>query len=188
MKLPNRGALVAIVALHCGVRSKQRKPVLVFLDLVDGHLPAGNRVTLRAIGAELPQVNVCMAIRAILPDIGENRLRMAFNTSNFFVLSTQWIRSLVVIELQHRAYWTPGGCGVTVFARNRERSVRTADIGLLSGKRGDEQKQPKNKQGPRDQMCVPKRILPSPPGRNPLRVEPRVGQVSHSRHNATTVQ
>ena len=188
MKLSNRGALVAIVALHCGVRPKQGKPVLVFLDLVDGHLPAGNRVTLRAIGAELPQVNICVAIGAILPDIGENWLRMAFNTSNFFMLSTQWIRSLVVIELQHRAYGTPGCCGVTVFARNRERSVRTADISLLSGKRGDEQKQPKNEQCPCDQMGIPKRILPSPPGRNPSRVEPRVGQVSHSRHNATTVQ
>lgn len=156
---------MAIVALHCGVRSKQRKPVLVFLDLVDGHLPAGNRVTLRAIGAELPQVNVCMAIRAILPDIGENRLRMAFNTSNFFVLPTQRIRGLVVIELQHGAYWTPGCCGVTVFARNRERSVRTANITLLRGKCRDEQKQPKNEQCPCDQMCAPKRILPSPPGR-----------------------
>jgi hypothetical protein len=131
---------VAIVALHCGVRSKQRKPVLVFFDLVDGNLPAGNRVTLRAIGAELPQVNVCMAIRAILPDICEDRLGVAFNASNFFVLPTQRIGGFVVIELQHGAYWTPGRCGVTVFARNRERSVRTADISLLSGKCRDEQK------------------------------------------------
>ena len=161
--MTNRGTLVAIVPRHCGVRPKQGKPVLVFLDLGDGHLPAGNRVTLRAIRAKFPQVNVRMTIRTILPDICEDRLRMTFNTSNFFVLSTQWIGSLVVIELQHRAYWTPGCRGVTVFARNRERSVRTADISLLSGKRGDEQKQPKNEQCPCDQMGIPKRILPSPP-------------------------
>ena len=119
MKLTNRGTLVAIVALHRGVRSQQWKPVLVFLDLVDGNLPAGNRVTLRAIGAKFPQVNVRMAIRTILPDICEDRLRMTFNTSNFFVLSTQRISGFVVVELQHGAYWTPRRCGVTVFARNR---------------------------------------------------------------------
>ena len=163
MKLPDRGALVAIVALHGGVGSQKRKPILVILDLVDGNLPAENRVTLRAIGAELSQVNVCMAIRAVLPDIGEYRLRMAFNTSNFFVLPTQRIGGFVVVELQHAAYRTPRRCGVTVFARNRQRSVRTANISLLSGKCRDEQKQPKNEQRPCDQMCVLKRILPSPP-------------------------
>ena len=117
--MTNRGTLVAIVALHRGVRSQQWKPVLVFLDLVDGNLPAGNRVTLCAIGAELPQVNVRMAIRAVLPDIGEDRLRMTFNASYFFVLSTQRISGFVVVELKHGAYWTPRRCGVTVFARNR---------------------------------------------------------------------
>jgi hypothetical protein len=43
--------------------------------------------------------------------------------------------------------------------------VRTTDIRFLSAKCRDEHKQPKNEQCPRDQMCVPRRILPSPPGR-----------------------
>ena len=91
----------------------------MFLDLIDGNLPAGNRVTLGAIGAKFPQVNVCMAIRAVLTNVGEHRLRMAFQTSNFFVLSTQRISGFVVVELQHRADRSPGRRGVTVFARNR---------------------------------------------------------------------
>lgn len=165
LKLANRGALVAILALHCGVRTEQRETILVLLDLVDGNLPAINRVALRAIGAELPQVNVRMAVRAIFSHVGEHRLRVAFQTANFLVLSTQRISGFVVIEFQHRAYGTPGRRGVTVFARNRQRPVRTADIGFLSGKCRDEQKQPRNEQCPRDQMCVPRRILPSPPGR-----------------------
>jgi hypothetical protein len=151
--------------LHRGVSTEQRETILVLLNLVDGNLPATDRVTLRAIGAEFSQVNIRMAICAILPDVSEHRLRVAFHTANFFVLSTQRISSFVVIEFQHRAYRTPGRRGVAVFTWNRERSVRTTDIGFLSGKRLDEHKQPGNEQRPRDQMCVPRRILPSPPGR-----------------------
>lgn len=165
LKLSNRRALVAIVALHRGMSTEQRKTILVLLDLVDGNLPAINRVTLRAIGAKFSQVNIRMAIGAVLPDVGEDRLRMAFQTANFLVLPTQRISGFVVIEFQHRSYRTPGRRGVTVFARNRQRSVRTADISFLCTKSRDEQKQPRNEQRPRDQMCVPRRILPSPPGR-----------------------
>jgi hypothetical protein len=98
LKLANRRALVAIVALHRGVCTEQRKPILVLLDLVDGNLPAINRVTLRAIGAEFPQVNIRVAIRAIFPNVGEHRLRVAFQTANFLVLSAQRISGFVVIE------------------------------------------------------------------------------------------
>jgi hypothetical protein len=138
----------------------------VVLDLVDGDLPTENGVTLRAIGAELPQVDVRVAIGAILPDIGENRLGMTFNTSNFFVLPTQGIRGFVVIKLQYRAYRTPSRRGVTVFAWNRQESVRTADITLLSVECRNEQKQPNNEGRSCDEMCVLKRNTPlAPEGR-----------------------
>jgi hypothetical protein len=158
----------------------------VVLDLVDGDLPAEHAVTLRAIGAELPQVDVRVAISTILPDIGENWLRMTFNTSNFFVLSTQRIRGLVVVKLQYRAYRTPSRRGVTVFAWNRQGSVRTADITLLSADCRNEQKQPNNEGSSCDEMCVLKRNTPLAP-RRPSRVESRLRPVSHSLHSATTV-
>ena len=140
LKLANRRALVAIVALHRGVRTEQRKTVLVLLDLVDRNLPPENRVALRAIGAEFPQVNIRVAVCAIFPDVGEDRLRVAFQTSNLLVLATERISGFVVIEFQHRAYRTPGRRGVTVFARNRQRSVRTTNIRFLSAECRDEQK------------------------------------------------
>jgi hypothetical protein len=98
LKLANRRTLVAIVALHRGVCTEQRKTVLMLLDLVDGNLPAENRVALRAIGAEFSQVNIRVAIRAIFSDVGEHRLRVAFQTANFLVLSAQRISGFVVIE------------------------------------------------------------------------------------------
>jgi len=140
LKHANCGALVAIVALHRGVRTEQRKTVLVLLDLVDGNLPAINRVALRAIGADFPKVNIRVAICAIFPHVGEHRLRVAFQTANFLVLSTERISGFVVIEFQHRAYRTPGRRGVTVFARNRQRSVWATDISFLSANCRDEQK------------------------------------------------
>ena len=154
---------MAVGAVQPGVSAHQRKPVVVFPYSLQNEVPALHGMALFAVGAHLAPMNICMAIRAVLPDIGEYRLRMAFNTSNFFVLPTQRIGGFVVVELQHAAYRTPRRCGVTVFARNRQRSVRTANISLLSGKCRDEQKQPKNEQRPCDQMCVLKRILPSPP-------------------------
>jgi hypothetical protein len=135
----------------------------VVLNLVDGNLPAENGVTLRAIGAELAQVDVRVTIGAILPDISENRLCMTFNTSNFFVLSTQRIRGFVVIKLQYRTYRTPSRRGVTVFAGNRQGAVRTADITLLSAECRNEQKQPNNEGRSRDEMCVLKRNTPLAP-------------------------
>ena len=50
--------LVALIALHGGVRAKQRKTALMILHLLDGNVPSLNRVALRAIGSHLTAVNV----------------------------------------------------------------------------------------------------------------------------------
>jgi hypothetical protein len=41
--------LVALIALHGGVRGKQWKTVLMILHLLDGNVPSLHRVALRAI-------------------------------------------------------------------------------------------------------------------------------------------
>ena len=75
--LPDRGPFVAILALHRGMRTKQREAVLVLFNLLNRNLPAENGVTLRAIRSEFSPVNVRMAVCAVFPDIRENRLHMA---------------------------------------------------------------------------------------------------------------
>jgi hypothetical protein len=107
-----------------------------------------------------------VAIGAILPDIAENWLGMTFNTANFLVLPTQRIRGFVVIKLQYGAYRTPSRRGVTVFARNRQGSVRTANVTLLSAECRNEQGQPNNERRSCDELCVLKRNTPlAPEGR-----------------------
>ena len=68
-----RRGLVALLALHHGVRAEKRKAVEVILNGLRGNLPAEHRVAARAIRAELAAVNVGVAIRAVFADVGKYR-------------------------------------------------------------------------------------------------------------------
>lgn len=104
--------------------------------LLDCNIPTLDRVTLRAIRTHLPLVNVGVAILAILGDIGEYRFDVALRTIHFFVHAAKGILGLVVVELWNRTDGTPTRSRMTVFARNRERSVWTAcRFPLSSGNR-----------------------------------------------------
>ena len=69
LKLAIGRALMAGVAVDCGVRSGQREPVVMLLDLLDRHLPAAHRVALLAVRSQLPLVNVRVAVLAALSDV-----------------------------------------------------------------------------------------------------------------------
>jgi len=73
-ELPGGGILMALLALHNRMRSQQRKSIEVLLDGLHGNLPTQNGVAFRAIRAKLTTVNICVAIRAILANVGENGL------------------------------------------------------------------------------------------------------------------
>jgi hypothetical protein len=118
LELAHRRALVAIFALHRGVRAEQRKTILVILDLLYRNIPAQHGVALRAIRAHLPLVNVRVAFFTILAYIGEYRLDVALRALHFFVHAPQRITRLVVIEFGNRANGLPACGGVTVLARN----------------------------------------------------------------------
>jgi len=120
-----RGSLVALLAGHGRVRAKQREAILVILHLLYGNVPALDRVAQLAIRTHLPAVNIRVAVGAILSHVREDWLYVALNTRYFFVHAAQWIVRLVVIKLRHRADRTPARRRVTVFARNRQRPVRT---------------------------------------------------------------
>jgi hypothetical protein len=111
-------ALVAILALHRGMRAQERKAILVIFYLLDGIVPALNGVALRAVGAHLPLVNVNVTILAVLPYVGEHGLDVALRALHFFVHAAQGVLGLVVVKLWNGSDGAPACCGVAVFARN----------------------------------------------------------------------
>ena len=117
-KLSHGRALVAVLALHRRMCSKQGKAVLVILDLRDGNLPAQHRVALRAIRSEFPPVNVRVAIRAISPHVREHRLRVALRALHFLVHSAQRVVRLVMVEFRYFPDRPPRHRRVAVLARN----------------------------------------------------------------------
>jgi hypothetical protein len=89
-------------------------------------------VALRAIRTHLPAVNVRVAVRAILSDVGEDRLYVALDALHFFVHAAQRIVRFVVIKLRHSTDRTPARRRVAILAGNRQRSVRTPRGFLVS--------------------------------------------------------
>lgn len=132
--LANGGALVTRFTFNGQVRSDEREAVLVLLNLLNGNLPSGHGVTLFTIWAEFAAMNIGVAVGAILANVGEHRLNVALRASNFVVHAAQRIAGLVVIEFRDGPNRFPTRVGVTIFAGDRERSVRTAcRVPLSSG-------------------------------------------------------
>ena len=125
LKLAIGCALMAGVAVDCGVRSGQREPVIVLLDLLNRNLPAAHRVALLAIRSQLPLMNISVAVLASLSDIGEHGLHVALNAGHRLVQAAQRVARLIVIEFWNRTDWFPSGSGVAVLTRNVQISVRT---------------------------------------------------------------
>jgi hypothetical protein len=98
--LADRGTLVAILALHCGVSPEKWEAILVFFNLLDGHIPSEDGVALRAIRTHLPPVNIGVTILTVLARVREYRLDVALGALHLLVHTAKWILSLVVIELR----------------------------------------------------------------------------------------
>jgi len=130
--------LMALRAFHNSVRAEKRESIEVLRNRLDRHLPAENRVTLSAVGAELSAVNVRMASGAILANVSENRFGMTPCARYFFVHSAQRIARGVVVELGNGTNRCPVGVRMAILARNVEWSVRTSAGLSLSGSRRNE--------------------------------------------------
>ena len=115
---------VTCFALHGGVRADQREEILMIANLFLGSKPALDDMALGAIGAEFPQMNVGMAIRAISPDFGENHFGVALLAGKSPVASPKRITGLVVIECKNCPDGSPGGGNVATVARHLKRAVR----------------------------------------------------------------
>lgn len=125
-ELPHRCALVAIVALQCGVRANEGEPVLMILDLADPYPPPLHRMALLARRTELPPVNVSVAVGAFHAHIRKNQIAMALPARNLLVHAAQRILRLVVIKFRDVADRLPTRKRVAVLTRDGEISVRTA--------------------------------------------------------------
>lgn len=118
-------ALVAGIAVHSGVRSGQREPVVMLLDLLARNLPAADRVALFAIGSQLPPVNIRVAVLASLSDVGEHRLDVTLDAGDGLVHAAQRVSRLVVVKFRNRADGFPPGRRVTVLTRDVQVAMRT---------------------------------------------------------------
>jgi energy-converting hydrogenase Eha subunit A len=90
--------------------AEEGKAILVNLSLLRDDSPARHGVTLRAIGAHFPLMNVGVTVLAILAHLGEHWLRVASRAFHLFVHSAQWVVGRVVVELEYTANRTPGYC------------------------------------------------------------------------------
>jgi hypothetical protein len=121
---------VAVVALQQGMRSHQRKTILVIANLIERRLPTFHCVAALAVGAELAAVNVGVAISAMGTYILEDQAGMALRAAHLFVHSTQRITSVVMIEFGIRSNGFPTRIGMALLTGNRDRTMRVGYLGL----------------------------------------------------------
>lgn len=136
LELADGCALVAGLAIQGRMRAHQRETVLVLVDLLDRNLPSLHCMALIAGGAELPLVDIRVAVRAFLTYIGKNWLGMALGAGHAFVHAAQWKTSLAMVEFRNGADRFPAAHGMAVLAGNAQRPMRTAGIGIGFGLRG----------------------------------------------------
>lgn len=117
--------LMAGIAVDGRMSTSQWKAIIVLLDLRHRHLPAQHRMTLLAVGSQLPAVNVGVAVLATLPHIAEYRLDVALRAGHCLVHAAQRISGLIVVEFRNSTDRTPGCCRVAVLTGHIQAPVRT---------------------------------------------------------------
>ena len=137
--LPNGRALVALLAWHCGVRTKKWEPVLMILQLLRRDFPTQHRVATGAVCPHLPLVDVRMAVLTMFANVREHRVCVARDTVHFFVHPAKRIFCFGMVEFRNFADRPPSRGGVAVFARNIQccamRTLRSLSL-RLTGRSG----------------------------------------------------
>jgi len=119
LKLSAGRILVALVALHQGMRSDQRKAVLVVFNRIQRDIPSFYRVAVFAACAKLTAMNIRMAIGALFADVLKDKAGVAGGASNILMHSTERIARAVMVELGEGANGLPTGGGMAVLTGNR---------------------------------------------------------------------
>ena len=93
-------------------------------DGIDIHQPAVDRVAILAGRAELPAMDISMAISALLTDVSKNFLHVARITCDILVQAAQWILGFaIVVELDSLPDGRPARRGMAVLASDCKRPV-----------------------------------------------------------------
>jgi hypothetical protein len=117
--------LVAGIAINYRVCPNQRKPILVFVDVVDRNRPAVGVMAQLALRAVLAPVQVGVAILALVGSVGEIEIVVAIAASYRRVPPAEWKAGLSMIELDLVPDYLPVLDGMACIARQFESSVRT---------------------------------------------------------------
>lgn len=142
-----RRAAMAGITGNCGVRAKQRKPVLVILDVAHGNSPASHGVAVLACFAKLVAMNVGVTIGALLAYLAENSVDVTLAARHVFMQAPQWELGLgVVIKFRLRTDRPPTDRGVAAFAGNGQRTVWIPSV-LSCGRLSTCQPSPGNEPG-----------------------------------------
>jgi hypothetical protein len=126
----HRAHLMAGIAVYGRVRADQGKAVLMFVDVMDRHLPAAvtvAQVTLRSI---FPPVNVGVAVLALLTDVGKGQVDVAILAGHFGVQPTQGKPGFAMIKFRRTADGRPARRGVAVLAGDLQVAMRTVRGGV----------------------------------------------------------
>lgn len=124
LELAGRSTLMAGIAIDRSVRPGEWKAIVMLLHLLDRNRPSPHRVALFAICAQLPLVNVGMAVLASRTHVRKYLLHVTLRAGHRLVHAPQGIMSLIVIELWNGADRLPGICGVAVLASKIQVAVR----------------------------------------------------------------
>jgi hypothetical protein len=122
--------LVAGITIQGGVRTHQRKAVIVVLNGPYGNIPAIDTVALFAARAHLATMNIGVALGALSSHIRKYWFGMALGTHHALVHAAQGKLGLVVIEFGNAADRFPSQRRMAIGAKHVQRSVRASGLGI----------------------------------------------------------
>jgi hypothetical protein len=131
---PDNGFMTCL-AFDRGVRANQWKEILMITDLLLRGEPALHDMALGAVRAELPQMNVGVAIGAVLSDIGKIRARMTLRACHSLMTAAERVLRPVVIEFRSFANGRPAFGAMAIFARHGKIAMRIRSRVSLGGRR-----------------------------------------------------
>jgi hypothetical protein len=123
---PRRGLLVAGTAVYRGVRPKEGKAILMLSYRLHRYTPAANRVAGIALAAELPFVNVGVAVGALRADVAEDQFGVTTTAADRHMESAEWKAGFHMVKVGDRPDRFPAGRSVTVLAGDGQRAVGTS--------------------------------------------------------------
>ena len=119
-------APVAGLAVDRRMSPKQREPVDMLLDRLQGYAPAANRMAGRAVSAKLPSMDIRVTVRTPGARLRKYQAGMACHAPHLFVKAPQRVGSLIVTEIRPGPDRLPACRRVAVFACNRQLAVWAA--------------------------------------------------------------